>query len=150
MRNWTLLNPLCCNNLRNNFVIFHFCPLDSSLTLIAFNWLRHKWQNEFKYSLSASWVKRGCSRTEWNWMKQQKAYEIPQQQLSALYIYHTFCLSTIAAFFAAHNFVPSDIYSLLSSQTSDTQTTLSLPLLLLRLFRIHWCMAFSFNWFNWN
>lgn len=59
---------------------------------------------------------------EWNWMKQQKAAEIPQQQLSSLDIYHTLCLSAIAIFYISLPlFFPSDIYSLPFLWDSDTK-----------------------------
>ena len=41
MRDWTILNPLLCNNLLNNFLIFHFFFFHR---MAAFNWLQHgKW-----------------------------------------------------------------------------------------------------------
>ena len=99
MRDWTILNPLSCNNLLNNFLIFHILFSSHGSIQLASAWkmnlnilfMQQKWKSE-------------TNEIEWS------IHKIPQQQLSSLDIYHTLCLSAIAK--KIHVSLPSDIHSL--------------------------------------
>jgi hypothetical protein len=137
MRDWTILNPLSCNNLLNNFLIFHFFPLH------RFNWLlQWKWKNEFKYSLYAAEnekVKR---------MKLNEAYikspsnSYPHLIFITLYVYlplHFFaCLVATRHSFTEH-FFPS------THPEPDFVLANVFPNFCARFV---WCI--KTNWFNWN
>lgn len=99
MRDWTILNPLSCNNLLNNFLIFHnFFASHGSIQLAS------AWKMNLNILFMQQKWKSETNEIEWS------IHKIPQQQLSSLDIYHTLCLSAIAKKF--HVSLLSDIHSL--------------------------------------
>lgn len=99
MKNWTILNPLWRNNLWNNFLIFQISPAHLSSHSIGFS-------INGKMNLNILFMQQEkVKRVKLNAAAKSMQNSTSNSYVSSLDIYHTLCLSAVAAFFLTSTFI---------------------------------------------